>query len=121
MYSVINESDYIAVTFTENVSFSSLLDAFLHVASLPGFKNKSRIWILKKNDDTSLSLTTISAVLRIIMKLDDRNNKRNKVAIVLQNGVQGTVARLFAREARKASCSMDLFGNVDSAVQWVTG
>jgi hypothetical protein len=121
MYTINNEEDYISVTFTGNISFSSLLDAFLGVTAQPGYQHRNRIWIFRENGETSLSLLTISSVITILLKLDPQNKRRNKVAIVFQNGLQKAVAALFADEAKKVSCRMDLFGNLDSAVQWVRG
>lgn len=119
MYRIINESEYIAVTFTGSVSFSELLDAFLRITALPGFGDKSRIWIFKGDDETSLSLATISSVMPIVQKLNLKNRK-NKVAIVLQNGLQNAVAGLFdSGSSQKGAPRVDLFEDIDSAVQWI--
>jgi len=119
MYRIINESEYIAVTFTGSVSFSELLDAFLRITSLPGFGEKSRIWIFKGDDETSLSLATISSVMPIVQKLNLKNRKNNKVAIVLQNGLHNAIAGLFGSDSTQNAHHVDLFEDVDSAVQWV--
>jgi hypothetical protein len=118
MYRIINESEYIAVTFTGSVSFSELLDAFLRLTALPGFADKSRIWIFKGSDEASLSLATISSVMPIVKKLNLKN-KKNKVAIVLQNGLHNAIAGLFDSDSSQGARRVDLFDDVDSAVQWV--
>jgi len=118
MYRIINESEYIAVTFTGSVSFSELLDAFLRITALPGFGEKSRVWVFKGDDETSLSLATISSVMPIIKKLNQKSRKNNKVAIVLQNGLHNAIADLFEGDSRQNAHRVDLFEDVDSAVQW---
>lgn len=119
MYRIINESEYIAVTFTGSVSFSELLDAFLRITALPGFGDKSRIWIFKGDDETSLSLATISSVMPIVQNLNLKNSKNKKVAIVLQNGLHNAITDLFDSESNRGTRRVDLFEDVDSAVQWV--
>ena len=118
MYNIINEPDYIGVTFTGSVSFSELLDAFLRITSLPGFGDKSRIWIFKGDDESSLSLSTISSVMPIVQKLNLSCNN-NKVAIVLQNGLHNAIANLFGNESAQGPRRVDLFEDVDSAMQWM--
>jgi len=121
MYTIINEAAYIMVTFNGYASFSALLDAFLRIAEMPGYERKNRIWIFRQNDEASLSLSTISSVIPIIMEIDPQKKKKSKVAIVLQNGFQSTVARLFTQGEKTGARDIDLFGNLDSAVRWVTG
>lgn len=119
MYRIINESEYIAITFTGSVRFSELLDAFLHLTALPGFGEKSRIWIFTGDDETSLSLATISSVMPIIRKLNQKSSKNNKVAIVLQNGLHDAITDLFEADSRRGPHRVDLFEDMDSAVQWI--
>lgn len=120
MYRIVNESEYIAVTFTGPVSFSELLDAFLSITGLPGFGDKSRIWIFSGDDESSLSLATISSVMPIVRKLNVGHRKNKKVAIVLQNGLHNaTIAGLFDEQSGQGARRVDLFEDVDSAVQWV--
>lgn len=119
MYRIINESEYIAVTFTGSVSFSELLDAFLRLTALPGFGDKSRIWVFTGDDETSLSLATISSVMPIVRKLNQKSSKNNKVAIVLQSGLHNVIADLFETDSRRGPRRVDLFEDMDSAVQWI--
>ncbi|AOS83630.1 hypothetical protein BIU88_05385 [Chlorobaculum limnaeum] len=119
MYTIINEETYIKVTFNGGVSFSAILEAFLRIAALPGYEHKNRIWIFRQNDEASLPLSTISSVIPIIGELDKPGKKKNKVAIVLQNGNHSAITGLFSDEEKTGSRSIDLFENLDSAVQWV--
>ena len=119
MYRIINESEYIAVTFPGSVSFSELLDAFLRLPALPGFGEKGRIWVFTGDDETSLSLATISSVMPIIKKLNQKSSKHNKVAIVLQNGLHNAITDLFEPGSRRGPRRVDLFEDMDSAVQWI--
>jgi hypothetical protein len=121
MYTIINEAAYIIITFNDHLSFSALLDAFLRIAELPGYEYKNRIWIFRQNDEASLSLSTISSVIPVIMGLDPQKKRKSKVAIVLQNGFHSAVTGLFAQEGKTGARHIDLFSNLDSAVQWVTG
>ena len=119
MYTIINETTYIKVTFNGGVSFSAILEAFLRIAALPGYEHKNRIWIFRQNDEASLSLSTISSVIPIIGELDTPGKRKNKVAIVLQNGMNSAISGLFSNEEKTGSRSIDLFETLDSAVQWV--
>ncbi|HHE31889.1 MAG TPA: hypothetical protein ENL07_04500 [Chlorobaculum parvum] len=54
----------------------------------------------------------------IIKKLNQKSRKNNKVAIVLQNGLHNAIADLFDSDSRRETHRVDLFEDVDSAVQW---
>jgi hypothetical protein len=119
MYTIIDEANYITVTFSGGVSFSRILEAFLSIAALPGYERKNRIWIFRQNDEASLPLSTISSVIPIIGELDKPGKRKNKVAIVLQNSIHSAINGLFSNEEKTGSRSIDLFESVDNAVQWV--
>jgi hypothetical protein len=119
MYTIINEATYIKVTFNGGISFSAILEAFLRIAALPGYEHKNRIWIFRQTSEASLTLSTIASVIPIIGELDTPGKTRSKVAIVLQNGIHSAISDLFSDEEKTGSRSIDLFENLDSAIQWV--
>ncbi|TNJ39436.1 hypothetical protein FGF66_04355 [Chlorobaculum thiosulfatiphilum] len=55
----------------------------------------------------------------IIGELDTPGKRKSKVAIVLQNGIDSAISGLFSDEEKTGSRSIDLFENLDSAVQWI--
>ena len=110
--------DYILVEPTEGVDFLEVIYGLSKLLSLPEFKVKNDVWIFREGK-MDITYTDLYKIKDYVKNNFPKFSKVKKTAIVVETGMQRSLAELYAKMEAELKHEIRVFSELKSAEEWI--
>ena len=116
---ITTRENYILVEPSKGVDFLEILAGISKLLSMPEFKDRNDIWVFRegKMDIAYSDLFKIREYVKINIP---KYSKEKKTAIVVETGMQRSLAELYAKIEEDLPHVIKVFTDLKSAEEWIT-
>jgi hypothetical protein len=113
-----NNNDYILVELSTGMDYWEVLETISELFSMPESKNKNDIWAIRSGQ-IQMSFTDLYEIKDLGIKICPNYFKSNKTAIIVENGVQQSLAAWYADICKELPREIRVFSDFNSAKDWI--
>jgi hypothetical protein len=113
-----NNINYILVELSTGMDYWEILEAISKLYSMPESKNKNNIWAFRSGQ-MKMSYTDLYEIKDLAKKICPKDFKSTKTAIVVENGIQQSLATLYSDICRDLPRDIRVFSDFISAKDWI--
>jgi len=114
---ILIESNFILLKPPRELEFCNILMSIAMLFSIPEFKEKNDIWLLREGYSNIL-YSELEKIKYIAKKYHPKSNIRRKTAVVVNDDIQKSIAVLYADIGEDLPREIKIFQDLKSAKQW---
>jgi len=119
MYNIVRNGDYLLVTFLEDFDYPMIHSAIHHETMLGEYADTNDIWLIG-NKRAQIHLGEIDLLVREFECRCPRGAERTKTAVVVDEGLTGSIIELLVSGLRKkVAFEIELFRTLEAAQEWL--
>ncbi len=115
---ITNKDDYILVGPAKGIDFWGIMAALSKLFSMPEFKDKNDIWVFR-HGQVKMLYTDLHKIKESAEKLYPKDSKGTKTAIVVDSGIQHSLAVLYSDIGKDLPREIRAFSDLKSAEDWI--
>jgi len=112
------KNNYILVEPPKGMDYWEIVEAISELFSMPEFKNRNDIWAFRSGQ-LKMSYADLYEMKNLTLKICPKNLKGTKTAIVVENGIQKSLATLYLDICKDIPRMIRVFSDFNSARDWI--
>jgi hypothetical protein len=117
-FNVTNTDNYILAEYSEGMDYWEILEGISKIFSMPEFKVKNDIWAFK-DGQLKISFSDLYKIKDSVKKLYPEGSTGKKTAIVIETGIQHSLATLYSDLGKDLPRKIRVFSDLNSAIEWI--
>ena len=119
MYTITKNDGYLLVKFVDDFDFPVVHTAIHHETMMPEYADTNDIWLIGANR-ANICLGEMDLMVREFHCRCPRYARRSKTAVVVKEGLTGSIMDLWVSALRKrVAFEIEIFRTIDDAKEWL--
>jgi hypothetical protein len=112
------KENYILVKPPKGINYNEIIFALSRLLSMPEFLRKNDIWVFREGK-MDIAYSDLYKIKEFVEKNFPKGSKKRKTAIVIETGMQKSLAELYAKMEENLPHEIKTFLDFNAAEEWI--